>query len=39
VQDNQSLSVPAFTLRGLHFQAPYAPQHDGGIRWDSAGID
>ena len=22
VQDNQSLSVPAFTLRGLHFQLP-----------------
>lgn len=22
VQDNHSLSVPAFTLRGLHFQAP-----------------
>lgn len=110
VQDNHSLSVPAFTLRGLHFQTPsrgqdklvrcvrgrifdvavdvrrgsptwgqwvgaelsaenghqlfipigfahgfvtlepdcevtykcsdtYAPEHDGGIRWDSAGID
>jgi dTDP-4-dehydrorhamnose 3,5-epimerase len=110
VQDNHSLSVPAFTLRGLHFQAPphgqdklvrcirgriydvavdvrkgsptygqwvgaeltaenghqlfipvgfahafvtlepgcevtykcsalYAPQSDGGIRWDSVGID
>lgn len=110
VQDNHSLSVPAFTLRGLHFQTPprgqdklvrcvrgrvfdvavdvrrgsptygrwvgtelsaenghqlfvpigfahgfltlepdcevtykvsdtYAPDHDGGIRWDSAGID
>lgn len=110
VQDNHSLSVPAFTLRGLHFQTPphgqdklvrcirgrifdvavdvrrgsstygrwvgtelsadnghqlfipigfahgfltlepdcevtykcsagYAPQADGGIRWDSAGID
>jgi dTDP-4-dehydrorhamnose 3,5-epimerase len=110
VQDNHSLSVPAFTLRGLHFQTPpfgqdklvrcirgrifdvvvdvrrgsptygqwvsaelsaenghqlfvpigfahgfltlepeceviykvsntYAPDHDGGIRWDSVGID
>ena len=110
VQDNHSLSVPAFTLRGLHFQTPprgqdklvrcirgrifdvavdirngsptfgnwvgtelsaenghqlfipigfahgfltlepnceviykcsdtYAPKTDGGIRWDSAGID
>lgn len=110
VQDNHSLSVPAFTLRGLHFQTPphgqdklvrcirgriydvavdvrmgsptygqwvgaeltaanghqlfipvgfahafvtlepecevtykcsalYAPQSDGGIRWDSVGID
>jgi dTDP-4-dehydrorhamnose 3,5-epimerase len=110
VQDNHSLSVPAFTLRGLHFQTPphgqdklircirgrifdvavdvrkesptygrwvgtelsaenghqlfvpigfahgfvtlepdcevtykcsdtYAPEADGGIRWDSAGID
>jgi dTDP-4-dehydrorhamnose 3,5-epimerase len=110
VQDNHSLSVPAFTLRGLHFQTPphsqdklircirgrifdvavdvrrgsptygrsvgtelsadnghqlfvpigfahgfvtlepdcevtykcsntYAPQADGGIRWDSAGVD
>ena len=110
VQDNHSLSVPAFTLRGLHFQTPpraqaklircvcgrifdvavdirdgspsygqwagtelsaangyqmfvpigfahgfltlepecevvykcsdtYAPAHDGGIAWDSAGID
>ncbi|MDZ7283022.1 dTDP-4-dehydrorhamnose 3,5-epimerase [Sphingomonas sanguinis] len=110
VQDNHSLSVPAFTLRGLHFQTPprgqdklvrcirgriydvavdvrrgsptygqwvgaelsaenghqlfipigfahgfltlepdcevtykcsdtYAPQNDGGIRWDSVGID
>ncbi|MDQ1159495.1 dTDP-4-dehydrorhamnose 3,5-epimerase [Sphingomonas sp. SORGH_AS 950] len=110
VQDNHSLSVPAFTLRGLHFQTPphaqdklvrciaggvydvavdvragsptygrwvgaelsaknghqlfipagfahafltlepnceviykcsalYAPQNDGGILWDSAGID
>lgn len=110
VQDNHSLSVPAFTLRGLHFQSPpraqdklvrcirgriydvavdirrgspsygqwvgaelsagngdqlfipvgfahgfvtlepdcevtykcsdtYAPASDGGIRWDSAGID
>lgn len=110
VQDNHSLSVPAWTLRGLHFQAPprgqdklvrcirgrifdvavdvragsptygrwvgaelsaenghqlfvpvgfahgfvtlepgcevtykcsdvYAPDHDGGVRWDSAGID
>lgn len=110
VQDNHSLSVPTFTLRGLHFQAPprgqdklvrcirgrifdvavdirtgsptygqwvgtelsaenghqlfvpigfahgfltleaecevaykcsdtYAPEADGGIRWDSAGID
>ena len=110
VQDNHSLSVPEFTLRGLHFQTPpkgqdklvrcirgrifdvavdvrrdspsygqwvgaelsaenghqlfipigfahafltlepdcevvykcsglYAPDHDGGIRWDSAGID
>lgn len=110
VQDNHSLSVPRFTLRGLHFQTPprgqdklvrcvrgrifdvavdvrrgsptygqwvgaelsaengrqlfipvgfahafvtleadcevtykcsdlYAPDHDGGIRWDSAGID
>lgn len=110
VQDNHSLSVPAFTLRGLHFQIPphgqdklvrcirgrifdvavdvrkgsptygqwvgveltaanghqlfipvgfahafvtlepecevtykcsalYAPQSDGGIRWDSVGID
>lgn len=26
VQDNHSLSVPAFTLRGLHFQAPPAGQ-------------
>ena len=110
VQDNHSLSMPAFTLRGLHIQTPprgqdklvrcirgrifdvaldvragsptygrwvgaelsaenghqlfipvgfahgfvtlepncevtykcsdlYAPDHDGGIRWDSAGID
>ena len=110
VQDNHSLSVPAFTLRGLHFQTPpraqaklvrcirgrifdavvdvrrgspswgqsvsaelsadnghqlfvpvgfahgfltlepecevtykcsdtYAPDHDGGVRWDGAGID
>ena len=110
VQDNHSLSVPAWTLRGLHFQTPprgqdklvrcirgrifdvavdvrtgsptygqwvgaelsadnghqlfipigfahgfvtlepdcevtykcsdlYAPDHDGGIRWDTAGID
>ena len=110
VQDNHSLSVPAFTLRGLHFQTPprgqdklvrcirgrifdvaidirggsptygrwfgaelsakngdqlfvpigfahgfvtlesdcevtykcsdtYAPDHEGGIRWDSVGID
>ena len=110
VQDNHSLSVPAFTLRGLHFQTPpagqdklvrcvrgriydvavdvrkdsptfgrwvaaelsadnghqlfvpigfahafltlepdcevtyktsgfYAPDHDAGIRWDSAGVD
>jgi len=110
VQDNHSLSVPAFTLRGLHFQTPprgqdklvrcirgrifdvavdvragsptfgqwvgaelsadnghqlyipigfahgfltlepdcevtykcsdtYAPEHDGGIRWDSVGIN
>ena len=110
VQDNHSLSVPAFTLRGMHFQPPprgqdklvrgirgrsfdvavdvrkgaptygqwggaersaenghqlfipigfahgcvtlepncevtykcsntYAPDHDGGIRWDSVGID
>ncbi|KQO54243.1 dTDP-4-dehydrorhamnose 3,5-epimerase [Sphingomonas sp. Leaf257] len=110
VQDNHSLSVPVFTLRGLHFQTPcrgqdklvrcvrgrifdvavdvrkgsptwgrwvgtelsadnghqlfipigfahgfvtleqdcevtykcsdtYAPDHDGGIRWDSIGID
>ena len=110
VQDNHSLSVPAFTLRGLHFQTPphaqdklircvrgriwdvavdvrsgsptyghwagaelsaadgeqlfipigfahgfvtleadcevvykcsalYAPEHDGGIAWNSAGID
>ena len=110
VQDNHSLSVPAYTLRGLHFQTPphgqdklvrcvrgrifdvavdirkdsptfgkwvgaelsadnghqlfipigfahgfvtletdcevtykcsdvYAPAHDGGIRWDSVGID
>jgi dTDP-4-dehydrorhamnose 3,5-epimerase len=110
VQDNHSLSVPAFTLRGLHFQTPpraqaklvrcirgrvfdvavdlrrgspsyghwtatelsaenghqlfvpvgfahgfltlepdcevtykcsdtYAPEHDGGVRWDSVGID
>ncbi len=26
VQDNHSLSVPAFTLRGLHFQSPPAGQ-------------
>jgi dTDP-4-dehydrorhamnose 3,5-epimerase len=26
VQDNHSLSVPAFTLRGLHFQTPPAGQ-------------
>ena len=110
IQDNHSLSAPAFTLRGLHFQTPprgqdklvrcvrgriwdvavdvrtgsptygewvgaelsadnghqlfipvgfahgfitlepdcevtykcsdlYAPDHDGGIRWDTAGID
>ena len=27
VQDNHSRSVPAFTLRGLHFQAPPHGQH------------